>query len=58
MPYRFTRLSELPTEDKEVYVRLAFPGFREDTHCDKSGKPLSQHAREEKLKADGYPGAG
>ncbi|EFJ53075.1 hypothetical protein VOLCADRAFT_85983 [Volvox carteri f. nagariensis] len=53
----FNRLCDLPSEDKELYVRVAFPGFREDTHRDRNGKPLPQYDREQKLGKDSFPGA-
>ncbi|GIL71658.1 hypothetical protein Vretimale_895 [Volvox reticuliferus] len=53
----YNRLHELPEEDRDIYVRLAFPGFREDTHRDRAGKPVMQNDREQKLGKDGFPGA-
>ncbi|GIL46402.1 hypothetical protein Vafri_3400 [Volvox africanus] len=53
----YNRLCELNEEDRDIYVRLAFPGFREDTHRDRAAKPVTQYDREQKLGKDGFPGA-
>ncbi|GLC34117.1 hypothetical protein PLESTB_000839200 [Pleodorina starrii] len=45
------RMGELDVKEREMYQRLAFPGFREDLRL------CSQKDREKLLEKDGYPGA-
>ncbi|KXZ51931.1 hypothetical protein GPECTOR_11g57 [Gonium pectorale] len=51
------RVRSLPPEDQDIFVRVAFPGFREDLHVDRDGRMLSQEEREKKLGKDAFPAA-
>ncbi|KAG2449758.1 hypothetical protein HYH02_005283 [Chlamydomonas schloesseri] len=53
----WNRLRELPDADRDMYAKLAFPGFREDLHYEKNSAMKPQKVREDALGKDKWPGA-